>query len=298
MYQMIILIIVAVAGISYATYSALEKTDSKMADYRIAKSAISIDNRRIVQSLGTANPIQNNANLQDVSQSNLIVDQISLDEQILINKLQNAVKTTIVDNNSTEPNCADLAATGLITAGECAQIKDKKQNYLSIENGEINISSAKINKIVYANIKQINEGEGIIQENTFLKINTKIASDNENNAKRILESIKLQDTKEGISSALTNINVIANLQPQIAKEILYTATKKLETLPNSEEIKTVINSATLIADEKILLLKTAILDTTKTLSTATNQMEENPSYSKEIWGKLETTTFINQKEIK
>lgn len=291
MYQLVIIIMIVVGGISYATYSALENTDSKMADYRIAKSAIATDNKRIIQSSSTVNPIENSSNLQGINQSNLVLDKISLTEQLLINKLQDAVKTAIVENNVTTPTCADLAATGLITAGECAQIKDKEQNYLSIKNGVMNIDNTKVNKIVYANINQANEGEGVIQEETFLTINSKIALNNENSAKRILEAIKIQETKEGIATVLENINVIAKTQPLIAKEILYTASKKLEAFSDAETIKAAVDSATLIVDEKILALKTAVSDDTKTLSTAKTQIEEGAAYPKEIWIKQETTTF-------
>jgi len=294
MFQIIVFIIVFVGGISYATYSALEVTDSKMMDYRIAKSIISIDNKRVVQSQGTPNPIENSLNLQDIRQSNLILDQLSLNEQVLINKLQDAVKIAMIDNNITSPTCADLASTGLITTVECTQIKDKQQNYLSIKEGVMNVDNEKINKIIHANITQTRQADNngsILQEDVFLKTNAKATAENQNHAKQILEIIKQQNTKEEIIATLNNIDTIAKTQPIIAKEILYTARKKLEVLPNADDAKTLIDSAILIAEEKIEALKTITVDTTKTLSSAKKEMEGSATLPSKIWETQNITTF-------
>lgn len=292
MYQVILLIIAVVGGISYAMYSAVDETDTKMSDYRKAKTAITTDSKRVLQSRSVTNPIENSVNLQDITQGSLILDQISLEQRNLINKLQTAVKIAIVDNNILEPNCSDLAATGAITAAECLQIKDKTQNYINIKDGVMDIENSNVKKIIHANLIQSQEANSsIIPESTFLEINAQKTLDNEETAKRILALIKSRDTKEGISSALENIDTIAKTQPIIAKEILYTASQKLETIANTEEIKLVIATASQIADEKIAALKSTIEDPTKSLTAAQSQIATTTS--KELWNTQEplSTTF-------
>lgn len=290
MYQILFLVVFAVGSISYAIFSALNMTDTKMSDFRQAKTAITTDNKRVLQSRGVANAIENSSNLQDLNQGSLVLDQISLEQRELINKLQTAVKIAIVENNIAEPNCSDLAATGAITTGECMQVKDKQQNYISIKDGVMDIDNTKVKKIIHANLIQSQEGNNsVIPENTFLEINAQKTADNEDTAKRILEFIKTRNTKEGIASALTNIDVIAKTQPIIAKEILYTASKKLEAMPDANDTKLVIDAATQIAEEKISALKASVEDTTKSLTAAQNQIA--PTTSKELWINQEITTF-------
>lgn len=100
---------------------------------------------------------------KNITMSNLIENNISMNDKNTLNKFQKAIKHAIIINNIENPSCADLVNTSLITNSECISIKDKINTFAEINSGVLTLNKNEISNIIENQnffSKKSNESDG------------------------------------------------------------------------------------------------------------------------------------------
>lgn len=85
---------------------------------------------------------------KSIKLSTLVENNVDMQDKDLLDKLQNAMKIAIIENNLDEPNCSQLSSTNLITLVECESIIDKTNNFAEVKKGEIKVENEKLQKVL------------------------------------------------------------------------------------------------------------------------------------------------------
>ena len=129
----IVTIVVLTGSTIYSTYQKTEKIKSTI---------------QTSKSLMTAQKASTISNLKSPKLSDLVQNSLTDTQKVELNNLQQAVNTAVIKDNIQNPSCNDLAKTGYITLEQCNTIKNEKNDFATVNKGEMQLDNPAQSQII------------------------------------------------------------------------------------------------------------------------------------------------------
>lgn len=129
----IVTIVVLTGSTIYSTYQKTEKIKSTI---------------QTSKSLMTAQKASTISNLKSPKLSDLVQNSLTDTQKVELNNLQQAVNTAVIKDNIQNPSCNDLAKTGYITLEQCNTIKNEKNDFATVNKGEMQLDNPTQSQII------------------------------------------------------------------------------------------------------------------------------------------------------
>ena len=249
MLQLFLAMAVIAGTISLSIFKIDANINKQVQIHQEAKKLIEVDKKRVFSNRFSKNPITRRGSIQNIKLSELAITP-TMQDSILLNKLQKATEVAVIDRHIDSPNCSQLASTGFISTGECTKIANKHQDYLKFDNSAVQLPQNSQNKKIVKNISNL-QGNSIVA-----------------NAQNNNSTISLTRT-----NTLLQNNQQANAEGNKALAI---ATQLIRETNSSDKIKTILQQAVKRVDsnpvetKKFLANVDSILQKKATDTTATD----------------------------
>lgn len=217
-----------VSGSIYTVWAKNNETAMKIKkseELKVSKDRVSLLGRYSPTGKGSYGEVS-----KKVTLSSFIERDLSDNEENELNNFQKAVKKAIIENNISEPSCADLVNTGFISLLSCEKIKDKVNKFADIKDGEISVENSEIaniientdfysqkkvhenGKITYKSFNNTNMNSNLVRLNKELKtnkyLNSSISNIKNQNELKVLGSTLIRNAIRSKDNSLITLSRI------------------------------------------------------------------------------------------